>query len=60
MDAGDADSNFIQLMKMQDPSLARWLEKMTDKYVSHDVLALLREVACAIQQSVGDLYSLDQ
>ena len=58
-DAGDAHSNFMQLMKMQardDPSLAQWLEKKTDKYVSHDVqnellklmaLTVLREIACA-------------
>ena len=36
----DADSNFMQLMKMRardDQHLAEWLEKKTNKYVSHDV-----------------------
>ena len=62
-DGGDADSNFIQLMKMSardDPYLAEWLQKKTNKYVSHDVqnellkvmaLSVLREISDAIQES---------
>lgn len=37
---GDEDSNFMQLMKMYargDPHLAEWLQKKTEKYISHDV-----------------------
>ena len=53
----------IQLMKMSardDPYLAEWLQKKTNKYVSHDVqnellkvmaLSVLREISNAIQES---------
>lgn len=59
----DADSNFMQLMKMRardDQHLAEWLEKRTNKYVSHDVqnellkvmaLSVLRDISCAIHES---------
>ena len=47
---GDVDSNFIHLMKMSardDPYLADWLQKKTNKYVPHDVQnELLKEWHC--------------
>ena len=58
-DGGDADSNFMQLMKMRardDPHLAEWLEKKTNKHVSHDIqnelpnvmaLSVLRDISHA-------------
>ena len=59
-DCDDADSNFIQLMKMSakdDPYITDWLQKKTNKYVSHDVqnkvmaFLVLREISDAIQES---------
>ena len=52
----DTDSNFVQLLKLSardDPALAEWLKKKTNKYVSHSVhnellqamaLTVLREI----------------
>ena len=59
----DADSNFMQLMKMRardDQHLAEWLEKKTNKYVSHGIqneflkvmaLSVLRDISCAVHES---------
>lgn len=53
----DTDSNFMQPMKLHargDPCLTEWLEKKTNKYVSHDIqnellkfmaLSLLRDIS---------------
>ena len=62
-DGSEADSNFMQLMKLyakDDPQLAEWLDKKTNKYVSHDIqnellrvmaLSVLREIAHSIHES---------
>ena len=62
-DGDDSDSNFIQLLKLRardDKPLAAWLEKKTDKYLSHDMqnellqvmaLSILRDVSKEIQAS---------
>ena len=54
----------MQLIKMcasKDPHLAEWLEKKTNKYVSHGVqnellkvmpLSVLRDISCAIQEQL--------
>ena len=59
----DVDSNFMQLMKLHardDPRLTEWLEKKTNKYVSHDIqnellkvmaLAVLRDIFHSIHES---------
>ncbi len=62
-DGSDADSNFTQLLVLRgqdDPRIAEWMAKKTNKYVSHNVqnelmkvmaLAVLRKIAASIQQS---------
>ena len=62
-DGNEADSNFMQLMKLtaqDDPRLQEWLGKKTDKYLSHDIqnellkvmaLTLLREISHNIHES---------
>jgi len=62
-DGSEADSNFMQLMKLyarDDHQLAEWLDKKTNKYVSHDIqnellrvmaLSVLREIAQSIHES---------
>ena len=51
-DGSEADSTFMQLMKLSasdDPQLAEWLEKKTDKYTSHDIQnELLRVMALSV------------
>ncbi|KAI6648705.1 Zinc finger MYM-type protein 1-like [Oopsacas minuta] len=53
----DTDSNFMQLMKLRardDPRLAEWLEKKTNKYVSHDIQnELLKVVALSVLQGIS-------
>ena len=46
-DGDDSDSNFIQLLKLRardDKPLAAWLERKTDKYLSHDMQNELLQV----------------
>ena len=62
-DGSDADSNFMQLMKLparDDSRLGEWLKKKTDKYVSHDIQnellrvmahSVLRDICSCIYQS---------
>ncbi|XP_062516170.1 uncharacterized protein LOC134191564 [Corticium candelabrum] len=62
-DADDADSNFIQLLRLQSincPEMKTWLEKKTDKYTSHKIqnecmqlmaLHIIRNVAQNIRDS---------
>ena len=59
----DKDSNFMQLMKLRardDPRLGEWLEKKTNKYVSHDIqnellkimaLSVLRDISRSVHES---------
>ena len=62
-DNADTDSNFMQLIKLRardDPRLAVWIQKKTNKYVSHDIqneilkvmaLSVLRDIASSIHES---------
>ena len=62
-DGSEADSNFMQLMKLSasdNPQLAEWLEKKMVKYVSHDiqnellrvmVFSVLMEISRSIHES---------
>ena len=56
-DGDDSDSNFMQLLKLrskEDKSLAAWLDKKTDKYVSHDVQnELLKVMALSVLRDVS-------
>ena len=57
----EADSNFIQLLKLRgrdDPRIETWMQRKTDKYVSHDIqnellkvisLSVLRKIASCIR-----------
>ena len=39
-DGDEKDSNFIQLLKLRgndDPRIETWLQRKTDKYISHDI-----------------------
>lgn len=62
-DGDENDSNFIQLLKLRgldDPRIEPWLQRKTDKYISHDLqnellkvmaLSVLREIAASINRS---------
>ncbi len=55
---GENDSNFIQLLRgKDDPSILKWMEKVQDKFTSHEIqneilsimaLYILREIATSI------------
>ena len=60
---GDADSNFIQLLRLRGidcPEIEAWMKKKTNKYTSHDIqneclqimaLQILREVSQSVRDS---------
>ena len=62
-DGDEMDSNFMQLLKLRgkdDPRIETWIQRKTDKYVSHDIqnellkvmaLSILRRIAGSICNS---------
>lgn len=62
-DGDEVDSNFIQLLKLRgkdDPRIESWMQRKTDKYLSHDIqnellkvmaLSILRRIASCISNS---------
>ena len=62
-DGDEVDSNFMQLLKLRgrdDPRIEAWIQRETDKYVSHDMqnellkimaLSILRRIAGCISTS---------
>ena len=62
-DGDEVDSNFMQLLKLRgrdDPRIEAWIQRKTDKYVSHDMqnellkvmaLSILRRIAGCISTS---------
>ena len=62
-DGDEKESNFIQLLKLRgndDPKIEVWLQRKTDKYISHDIqnellkvmaLSILREIAANLSKS---------
>ena len=56
-DGAGIDSNFMQLLKLRgkdDPSIETWLQRKTDKYVSHDLQnELLKVMAISILSRIN-------
>ena len=71
-DADDADSNFIQLLRLQSinyPEMKTWMERKTDNYTSHEIqnecmqlmaLYILRNVAQNIRDSACFIIMADE
>ena len=56
-DGNESDSNFVQLLKLcgdDDPRIESWLQRKTNKYISHDIQnELLKVMALFILQEIA-------
>lgn len=63
-DESDADSNFIQLLKLRSkdvPELTNWLQKKTEKYTSHDIqneiiMLMAHQIVRDISEKIRDSF----